>query len=78
MPWNHTESHDTEYTPSRGCFPLCESCWQELGTPKKRLPFYSKMWASWRVEATLSDDLTHYEKLMLTWPKIEAAVLAGK
>lgn len=31
----------------RGCFPLCEGCWQKLGEPVRRLPFYKTMIEHW-------------------------------
>jgi len=32
---------------SYSCFPLCEHCWTKLKIPKKRLPYYKKMYDSW-------------------------------
>ncbi len=40
LPWGCVSEHTTWITESRGCFPLCEPCWRELGTPEARLPFY--------------------------------------
>ncbi len=32
---------------SSGCFPLCENCWQKLGTPEKRWPYYESLMKKW-------------------------------
>jgi hypothetical protein len=37
--WNWKAEHVTEFERGRGCFPLCEECWQSL-TPEQRLPYY--------------------------------------
>lgn len=63
-PWSQVEEHSTPYGDGMsGCFPLCESCWQDL-TPELRLPYYRililEVWES------LED-----------WPSIESSVLAG-
>lgn len=39
--------HTTPFGDGHGCFPLCESCWQDLGTPEARLPFYEKLFSEW-------------------------------
>lgn len=44
--WPTTQIHETDYSESHGCFPLCEDCWREL-TPVTRLPYYHKMYQSW-------------------------------
>lgn len=61
--WNIVEGHSTQYSPSSGCFPLCESCWSELSA-ETRLPFYRRLCEQW----------DEPEK----WPAIRAAVLEGK
>jgi hypothetical protein len=39
MPWNVVDGHTLMVTESTGMFPLCEQCWDELGTSEARLPF---------------------------------------
>jgi hypothetical protein len=56
------------YSDERGCFPLCETCWQELGTPEARLPFYRKLWNEWVDEHGMDPAV---------WERIKAAVEAG-
>lgn len=54
-PWKFVKGHDTAYEwgeingyryPFRGCFPLCEKCWSDLGTPEARLPYYEVLIAA--------------------------------
>jgi hypothetical protein len=62
-------AHTTEYTSSRGVFPLCDYYWQELGTPEARLPYYHQLvFEQWEPRPDNQSQ----------WPTIEAAVLAGK
>jgi hypothetical protein len=60
------------YSDSKGCFPLCESCWSEL-TPETRLPYYKELYESW---------LSFGEELKKDceglYPLMEKAVLDGK
>ena len=65
MPWAGVESHCTNYTDVRGCFPLCEDCWNSL-TIEERLPYYRLLWSSWTVEHRPD------------WELIEKAVEEGK
>lgn len=67
-PWACVEAHLTHYSESRGCFPLCEGCWEKLETPEARLPFYAQMWQSWIDEHSMDPEV---------WLQIQAAVLAG-
>lgn len=60
--WRFVQGHHTYYTPSRGCFPLCEKCWTEL-LPVERLPYYRRLWLAW----TEQDEQV--------WEQIETAVL---
>lgn len=46
-PWALVEHHSTYYSESGGCFPLCERCWDDLGTAEERLPFYRILWHQW-------------------------------
>ena len=43
--------HQTRYSHgasgSEACFPLCEDCWQQLGTPEARLPYYDRLVNVW-------------------------------
>lgn len=78
-PWNRVKYHITDYTPSSGCFPLCEGCWEALGTPEARMPYYRKLYEKWLAGA---GDVSppkreeYLRDLMEKWPLIEAAVLA--
>lgn len=83
MPWKFTEGHTTPYgkditqmikngesinTNWGGCFPLCERCWQELGSGKKRLLYYRELWVSWQQWGHQSAE---------KWEHIKTSVLAG-
>jgi hypothetical protein len=67
-PWRFVREHTTSYgTRGRGCFPLCQKCWDEL-TPQTRLPFYRALVMSWK----------HFdEPVEQTWAQLQEAVLAG-
>ena len=67
MPWTVVYHHNTNYG-NRGCFPLCELCWQTL-TIDERLPYYRELWESWGWDNWDKDR---------SWEKIEAAVREGK
>lgn len=67
--WPFVESHATHYEDSRGCFPLCELCWTELGTPERRLPYYRQLWDEW-----IADDGDLKQSM---WDAIQAAVEKG-
>jgi hypothetical protein len=45
--WQFVEYHATDFSETNGCFPLCEPCWQTLGTPQARLPYYVQLLAMW-------------------------------
>lgn len=51
--WDWKDSHetliegDTAFGGISACFPLCEECWQKLGTPEARWPFYEKLIDDW-------------------------------
>jgi hypothetical protein len=71
--WGKGERHETWFGKKLigtkavfGIFPLCEPCWQELGTPKRRLPFYRRLQRKW-VKVGAASDLTQ-------WSAIERAV----
>lgn len=66
--WAFVKGHTTHYTPSSGCFPLCEACWSEL-TPPERLPYYERLWARWQADST--------DKEPDVWEQIKEAVMAG-
>lgn len=61
--WNVCNEHVTNYQSNhgrlvtRGCFPLCERCWQEL-TIEERLPYYEKLWDGWVKQGTDKTDDT--------------------
>lgn len=61
----------TVFRPRVSCAPLCEECWQDLGEPRARRPFYRALWFLW----TLDGD---YEERDEEWAAIEAAVMAGR
>lgn len=62
---NSSPQSEVEIYAARGCFPLCEACWNDL-KPFERLPYYRKLWESWGSPQDRS------------WTQIEAAVHAGK
>lgn len=70
-PWKFVEPHHTTYEVGEGyeraCFPLCEACWQMLGTADARAPYYAQMFAAWRSEWNAPRE---------TWEAIRAAVIA--
>lgn len=49
LPWSVVTGHETNYTESRGCFPLCGFCWGELELAD-RLPFYESLIIDWETE----------------------------
>lgn len=46
--WGTADGHPTEYRTGRSMFPLCEPCWQKLGTPERRFPYYKRLADHWR------------------------------
>jgi hypothetical protein len=63
LPWPECNSHVTMYSENEGCFPLCEDCWQELGTPSARLPYYRSMVVWWN---TMSEPDPERDRLIFT------------
>lgn len=59
--WDVAEKHYTPYMPGRACFPLCETCWQEL-TPSERLPYYDALVDSWLTFAETNAEVLEYEE----------------
>jgi len=55
-------------TPHRsgggGCFPLCQGCWEELGSAAARLPYYRALWEIWQATGGTEE----------TWEELQAAV----
>lgn len=47
FPWRIVKGHHTPLSDGRKMWPLCEDCWAELGTAKKRLPYYRMLFKSW-------------------------------
>lgn len=49
--WDWKQEHVTEYSAvswaTEGCFPLCQECWEALGTPEARWPFYDRLIDTW-------------------------------
>ncbi len=68
MTWDYVDGHDTKYSETMGCFPLCERCWGEL-TIEERLPYYKALWIEWDKFRVTDQE---------TWEQIKKAVLAGK
>jgi hypothetical protein len=64
-PWLFVRYHVTKYSNGSGCFPLCQKCWRELGTPEARLPYYRDLLARW------------HDPDGAKWCAVEAAVRAG-
>ena len=67
-PWKYVHGHITNYTVANGMFPLCETCWIELETPSRRLPYYREVWLSWHQWG---------HEVEAEWEDIETAVLNG-
>ena len=53
----------------RGCFPLCEKCWQELKTPEARLPYYKELFDKW---IQMGSGKTEED-----WERIKQSVIEG-
>lgn len=49
-----------------GIFPLCEACWQLLGTVERRIPFYKRLHRMWMRAGAAAD--------MTQWSAIESAL----
>lgn len=49
-PWSNVKEHSTSYSSSQGCFPLCEPCWQMLGSPEARIEYYKILIDWWNSE----------------------------
>ena len=45
--WNWKPLHITNYSSDRGCFPLCEPCWQAAG-PDQIRRYYGEIVGLWR------------------------------
>ena len=76
QPWGFVSLHSTQFSDVQGCFPLCESCWKELGSPEKRLPFYHVWWGQVLAKA-VRYGIEYRSEVAEWWPRIEAAVLKG-
>jgi hypothetical protein len=63
--WAFVRQHCTNYNDHSGMFPLCEQCWAAL-SPKRRLPYYRKVWRSWGKSLDCDD-----------WRSLERNVLNG-
>jgi hypothetical protein len=67
-PQRFAPRHDTMLGPwpeSRGASPLCEQCWEDLGTAERRQPYYRALWERWKAHGT------H----VATWEEIRNAVM---
>lgn len=58
----------------KGCFPLCQDCWQDLETPEARLPFYRRLMDQWE---RIDRDMDRHLGREMEWEGMKAAVLAG-
>jgi hypothetical protein len=67
--WAYVVPHETRYSVSSACFPLCEKCWADL-TPEQRLPYYEALISEWM--------MSHPSHHVDSADQIRAAVLAGK
>lgn len=87
--WAFVKGHVTEYGRPKyeggggsGCFPLCEKCWADLGTPAARLPFYRALYELWLLDVGRKpygpERFAALEATRSAWPLIEAAVRAGR
>jgi hypothetical protein len=76
VPWKFVEEHDTKYSSSGGCFPLCESCWSALTIPE-RLPYYRDLMYTWETQRYHAKPPAGWEPTHEKWPAIKQAVLAG-
>lgn len=63
LPWACVTSHTTYYGDPlgeggmRGCFPLCEDCWQTLGHPEARIPYYRVLIEHWQSQSEVHPDV---------------------
>lgn len=73
-PWNRVEHHDTAYSESSACFPLCVTCWALL-TPEERLPYYDELVDEWVRQARTHSEAREY---LAQRGLIREAVLNGK
>ena len=72
--WDWATHHDTQYSETTSCFPLCETCWRSM-TPEDRLPYYFDLLRNWLSQAT---DYEYAQEIMEKWPQIKQAVMEGK
>lgn len=57
MPWAAVETHETRYGEGfESCFPLCENCWTELGSPEARIEYYKMLIDSWELDLPVDED----------------------
>jgi hypothetical protein len=70
--WDVVRPHYTDYLPGRGCFALCEPCWETLGSPEDRLPFYEALLSEWDTDNDESGRYFGVDKY------VRRAVLEGK
>lgn len=76
--WSWKAHHNTQFSESEACFPLCEECWAAL-TPEARWPYYEKLIADWGLAPDSRQSL--YLTALGEPPKadlIREAVMAGK
>jgi hypothetical protein len=71
--WNICKNHNTQYSKSYGCFPICEACWKEL-TPNERFPYYQRLIELWMFGSHDDNGIPWN----ITKENIEKAVLSGK
>lgn len=59
MPWNIAKDHTTWYEfydQRRGCFPLCEKCWEILGCAEARIEYYATLFELWESGEAVIDE----------------------
>lgn len=47
--WNICKGHSTKYSSYKGCFPLCEDCWEEMSV-QERMPYYISLMDEWNAD----------------------------
>lgn len=48
-PWGApgVKGHETQYSQTSACFPLCEECWFNLEVPEARIEYYKMLIDNW-------------------------------
>jgi hypothetical protein len=78
--WSWKLEHQTRFSETESCFPLCEECWSAL-TPAARWPYYEALIADWVADEEPDARQLLYLTALGEPPKAELireAVMAGK